>query len=272
MNKYFITPIRQRISTIGIPQSKLENWLLNWEFFFILGFGRSGTAFLSHFLNKAKNAYVYHEPVFEDFFANSLTHFSLEAGEYYLRSFRIKEIFSRTQTITKPGIYGEVNSTLRAFAQVIPKVIPNAKLLHLVRDGRDVVRSNIPRRTMTIRNPFSLAHFPMGSDPWKERWPEMDRFARICWFWQEDNRMLRTTIGKTIQFEKLVSDYDYFSEKLLLPLGLQIDKGLWSKNVNVPKNTTPSFDMPKWNEWTDKQKKTFIEICGDEMRDSGYEI
>ena len=67
LNKYFITPLKQRISTLRVTQDEMETWIKGWKFFFILGFGRSGTAFMADFLNQAREAYVFHEPVFEDF-------------------------------------------------------------------------------------------------------------------------------------------------------------------------------------------------------------
>ena len=122
------------------------------------------------------------------------------------------------------GCYGEVNSTIRCHAKAIAKTFPNAVLSHLVRDGHDVIRSTFGRRAMTIRNPFSLSIQPSVSDPWKARWPEMDRFARICWFWQEENRRLRATIGKTVQLEKILSSYEYFRDEILGPCQLDIKK------------------------------------------------
>ncbi len=271
MNKYFLTPLVKRFSTLFVSKNKVNEWVKNWQFFFILGVGRSGTSFLSHFLNQAERTYVFHEPVFEDFYAHTRAHYSYNAAKTYIEGFRKKEIYLRMRNITH-GIYGEVTATLRCHAGALLNAFPGVTLLHLVRDGRDVVRSAMPRRTMTIRNPFSLMIHPVDSDPWKSRWAGMDRFARICWYWQEENKRLRANIGKTIKFENIISDYEYFSTEVLQPCGIHIEKSVWESAVNQPRNTTSEFTMPKWDKWTPEQQKTFIEICGEEMAACGYKI
>jgi hypothetical protein len=62
----------------------LDEWFKDWKFFFILGFGRSGTAFMAKLLNQAKGAYVFHEPVFEDFYAHLRAHYYPPAAEEYI--------------------------------------------------------------------------------------------------------------------------------------------------------------------------------------------
>ena len=186
-----------------------------------------------------------------------------------MQGFRKKEIYTRMRHIT-PGVYGEVNGMLRCHAEAIKKAFPNAILIHLVRDGRDVVRSVMSRRTMTIKNPFSMGMHPAEQDPWKTRWKEMDRFSRICWLWQVENSRLRTSIGKTVQFEKILSSYEYFYGEILEPCHINIDKKIWKVAISSPRNTTSNFQMNKWDHWPLEQQKVFREICGDEMAKCGY--
>jgi hypothetical protein len=226
---------------------------------------------MAHLLNQPPTAHVFHEPVLEDFYAHLRAHYSLAAAERYFRGFRKKEIYIRMRG-ANPATYGEVNGLLRCHAQAIKNVFPEATILHLVRDGRDVVRSTMPRRTMTPRNPFSMFIHPIQTDPWRGRWSEMDRFARICWFWQEENCRLRQTIGQTVQFEKLLSSFDYFHDRVLEPCHIEIDRKTWEEAIPSPLNATVSHQMPKWEEWSLGQKKTFMEICGEEMARCGYTI
>ena len=272
MNKFFFTPLRQRLSAMGISRGQVTEWLGKWKFFFILGFGRSGTAFMADLLNRADGAYVYHEPVLEDFYAHLRAHYSSGDALGYMRGFRRRDIYRRTLKMP-PGVYGEVNGNLRCHSDAIRLAFPGVALLHLVRDGRDVVRSAIPRRVMTIRNPLSLLIHPMDTDSWKTDWKKMDRFARLCWYWQEENRRLRASIGRTVQFEKILASYDYFKNQVLEPCGIHVEKTVWESTIHVPRNTTVGeFVMPKWNEWTAEQKKIFTEICGEEMALCGYDL
>jgi hypothetical protein len=117
-----------------------------------------------------------------------------------------------------------------------------------------------------------MSMHPMDTDPWKAGWPEMDRFARICWYWQEENRRLRTTIGKTVQFEKILSSYEFFVIEILEPCGIHIEKAGWEAAKATPRNITSKFSMPKWEQWSPSQQKTFRKICGEEMTHSGYDF
>lgn len=268
-DKFFITPIKQRFSTIGVTQNKIEKWSSGWKFFFILGFGRSGTAFMANLLNQAQGAHVFHEPVLEDFYAHLRAHYNMKIARKYMLGFRKKEIYSRMSRFPS-GVYGEVNGILRCHVEAIRVAFPDAALIHLVRDGRDVVRSTMPRRMMTLKNPLSLMIHPAESDPWRSRWATMDRFARICWYWQEENSRLRKSVGRTVQLEKILFDYDYFHNEILEPCHIHIDREKWEMAVTFPRNTTKEFSMPGWDQWTPEQQKTFKEICGDEMEKCGY--
>jgi hypothetical protein len=267
--KYIITPLSRRFSSAWIPVEEAQEWMRGWRFFFLLALGRSGTAFMADMLDKVPGTHIFHEPVLEDFVAHARAHYNPRAAERYIRGFRTKEIYLRMRN-TVPGLYGEANSTLRCHANAIRNAFPTAAILHLVRDGRDVVRSQISRKVMTFADPLSLSIHPMDSDPWRERWQGMDRFSRLCWYWQEENRRLRESTGKTVQFEKLVSSYEYIRDEILDPIGIPLEKALWEKALASPRNITTNFRMPKWENWSLKQKASFTEICGEEMRQCGY--
>lgn len=271
LNKYVITPLRKRLSSLAVSPAQVENWMKDWRFFFAVGFGRSGTAFMANLLDQAPGAHVFHEPVLEDIPAHLSAHYDSAAAARYIQGFRKREIYVRMRGAA-PSVYGEVNGHLRCHTDALKDAFPGVTVIHLVRDGRDVVRSTIPRRMMSLRNPFSLRIHPLDSDPWHARWPEMDRFARICWYWQEENRRLRTTIGRPVQFEKILSSYEYFHMEVLEPCGLQIEERAWREAINSPRNITPRHQMPKWDDWNSQQQQTFREICGAEMAACGYDF
>lgn len=271
MKKYLIDPIKQRFLALWVTPEQVQEWASKWEFFFILGMGRSGTTFLANFLNQAKGAYVYHEPAFEDFNAHVKAFYSSGAANKYIQNFRKKEIFLRMRR-NNPGTYGEVNGSLRRHAEAVKNAFPSATILHLVRDGRNVVRSLMSRRTMTFKDPFGIRVHPLEHDPWRKKWKEMDRFSRICWFWQVENSYLRITIGKTIQFEKILSNYNYFYNEILEPCHIHIEEEEWERAVASPRNATSNFGMSAWEGWTQEQQNIFREICGEEMTKCGYEF
>src|SRR5919108_5718001 len=97
LNKYLLIPIKQRLLTTLVTKDQVEKWICDWKFFFILAFGRSGTAFMANLLDQAHGAYVFHEPVLEDFYAHLRGHYSLLDAERYIQGFRKKEIYLRMQ-------------------------------------------------------------------------------------------------------------------------------------------------------------------------------
>lgn len=263
-----ILPVKLRFWVSG---RAVEAWIESTNLFFILGSGRSGTTFLANLLNKAAEAYVVHEPIRADFVAYRHAFHDATVAERYIKRFRKKEMYLRAydRPIT---VYGEVNSVLRRHASALQQAFPDATLLHLVRDGRDVVRSMMARNTLLPDDPSTIGIRPVASDPWAEEWEKMDRFARLCWYWQVDNTYLRQTIGRTKQFEQILKSYDYFKSEILVPCGLKIPHSSWQQAVKKPSNATEQHQLPLWEAWSDAQQEIFLRICGDEMRKCGYEV
>ena len=266
MNKYFFKPLKQRVLSVSVTEKQLEEWSTSWKVFFILELGRSGTNFLANLLDQSQGAHVFHEPVVEDFAAYLKALHDPKNANKYIRGFRKKEIYLRMRHVPA-SVYGEVNGVLRRHAAAIRNAFPTGTLIHLVRDGRDVVRSTMSRKTVPF---YFMGLYPKKMDPWRTRWKAMDHFARVCWLWQEENALLRKEIGKTVQFEKILSNYEYFCSEVLEPCQIFLEKKVWEAAVASPRNITSSFEMPKWKDWTAEQQKTFREICGVEMETCGY--
>ncbi len=254
-----------------VTERQITRWLDRTNLFFILSIGRSGTMFLAHLLNRANGVSVYHEPVDADRRAYPEAFHSFEQASRYIRTFRRKEIFLRAGGADTTA-YGEVNSWLRRHAQALEECFPSATLIHVVRDGRNVIRSMAARRTMTPEDKITSKIAPQPGDPWHSQWQHMDRFARLCWYWQIENAYLRTNIGKTVHFEKMISDYDYFFKNILEPCQIELPKELWEQAVTNPKNATRQHTIVPWTDWEPYQRETFVRICGQEMKNNGFEV
>ena len=88
-----------------------------------------------------------------------------------------------------------------------------------------------------------------------------------------ENKFLRECIGGSpVQFEKVISDYSYFKEALLEPLGLNIPKEIWEREVKKPRNITMKHKLPHWRKWDRRMREIFEEICGEEMEKLGYKL
>jgi len=238
--------------------------------FFITGNGRSGTVFLADLLGKSNNGHVFHEYPSLDMrgFVDAYL------GQKELTPMRLKIIEVR-QTQQPDLVYGEVNSYLRYQIPFLRTM--TSQIFHLVRNGKDVIRS------MMNRNPLSFTDeddketreiFPYGDDPYIERWPNMDRFERLCWFWQHTILELCKEKVPIIQFEQMLASYDYLQQKLLNFIGVELDFEVWNYERRILKNETPRHNrkFPKYLDWSNKQKESFERICSKSMEIIGYVI
>ena len=196
-----------------ITKKKVDNWYRNKNVFFITGVGRSGTKFFAGLLKKEKNSLVFHEPIYEDFKAIVQAQKNPKKALKYIRSFRKKRIYSLNKD-KSPTTYGEVNSNLRYHVKAIIQTFPHAKILHIVRDGRDVVRSFMARKHYTNDGVKHHSMSPRKADPFYNEWNSLTRFEKICWFWTDGNRVIRTYTNNFVKFENLISDYSYFKSKI----------------------------------------------------------
>ena len=255
--------------------------------FFVLALGRSGTKFLSSLLSKDSRGVVHHEPHDYDDKLLLLRH----AGTFDQTVDRLLEERFAQLLPRQDGVefYGEVNSYLRYEVDWLRRKF-DPVLIHLVRDGRDFVRSAYIREVYTPRQ-HEGPILPRDGDPYAERWVELSRFQKLSWYWAHTNEYLGRRVPGFVRFEDLLADYATFEEKILRPTGVSISRQLWQREVGRPKNTSrrfrmrqmarrwlrgkrqgrPSRPLPPWKQWDDRLTTQFWEICGETMRRLGYE-
>lgn len=112
---------------------------------------------------------------------------------------------------------------------------PDATLIHLVRDGRKVVKS-FERRPDLFRKNARTYHFAW----WYGRWyAELDDFERWCWYWRLGNQAIAQVAHARVRFEDLAAE----------------------PRLNVGRPHRP---------WAPEQEKTFTTICGELNNEYGY--
>ncbi len=254
------------------PSEMINQRIARTRPFFILSLGRSGSLFLANLLNQGNTTgpeFIYHEPIRLDFFSYLNVFYSPPSARQYFQSFRKKFIYFLLER-NQLERYGEVNSVLRRHVQAIRIEIPSAQIIHLVRDGRDVVRSMMARRTYTFQDPISTFIIPQKGDPYYGNWPEMNRFERLCWYWWSENLALAGQGDRLVRLEDLLIDYQVLKEKILDPLAIELEAKTWQRLVDKPKNITRKHVLPHWSDWQDWQIESFNRICGDLMVRLGY--
>src|SRR5690606_23224140 len=136
-------------------------------------------------------------------------------------------------------VYGEVNSYLRYNAPWLRRRF-DATVIHVVRDGRDFVRSAWVRDVQRPEH-AQLPIVPDDDDPFAARWSGMSRFQRLCWIWQHSNEVLGASVTRFVRLEDLLSSYDVFRSAVLEPIGLEVTRERWSAAVRKPRNTSSDF-------------------------------
>jgi hypothetical protein len=250
------------------------SWFASRKLFFIVSTGRTGTKWLSSLLSRCNGkCFVAHEPVPYEAMAYKEAVSDPASADRYIEKFRKKEIYLRIALSTKSiQYYGEVNSILRRHIEPLNKYLADARLLHLVRDGRDFVRSVVSRGTFSGKHPIFFDFRPPIIDEYSAKWFELTEFEKTCWLWQWENKFMRQHIDQTARFEDIVSSYELFEKQILEPLGLDLGETIWKTQVESPKNVSSKYNLGKWDDWTSEQKGQFYKICGKEMTHYGYEI
>jgi hypothetical protein len=261
----------QLVTRFSPSSHKALNELKHANIFFIVSTGRTGTQWLANLLNKAAGTYVVHEPVPNEWHNHAQVIMQPETAQEYLYTYRFREIALRMHEHPSQ-IYGEVNSALRFHICALRELLPKCKIIHLVRDGRAVVRSVMNRRLSSHRTPLYTQITPPIDDEYTARWHELSDFEKVCWGWQAENRFMRLNTELRARFEDITTSYELFSQQILKTLGLLIEEKTWLASLRVPMNQTKNHLMEPWKHWTREQKIQFITICSREMSHYGYEV
>jgi hypothetical protein len=263
----------RKIARLGESDSEaIRKWYDDHRFFFGFAVPRSGTTFLANFLNSVvERDIVQHEPNINDYYYQSKAIQSEAAAADYVEKYRLYEIYYRLQGYSF-DTYGEINPFLRRHCKALIRSLPEAKTFHLVRNGKSVLRSMMSRELLAANDPMAKLIRPAPNDPYSAGWGARPRFEKLCWMWQEDNRFMRETVGHTVKFESILSDYDYFCGELLQHVGLSVDREDWAAHTARVNNRTPVYRMPTFDEWQPSEQEAFERICGEEMAANGYSV
>lgn len=237
--------------------------------FFVVGHGRSGTQFLAELLNLAEDATVAHEPCSADIYAAQRARLEPAFAAGYMDGYRRHRI-EAWAAAARPGRYGEVNSRLRHFIEPLQRCFPEAPILRLVRDGRDVVRSMLARDRWMVDVLVARAPHLRVDDPFVDELANMDDFGRACWYWRFDTLRSAAKLPTFARFEEFVSDPDYVMAHIVEPLGLHLSREVVAREITSPKNSTKQHVVGGWNDWAESQRETFWRLCGDVMEQHGY--
>ena len=212
---------------------------------FISSLGRSGSMSIANAIDNVDGVKAFHVPSgLEDYNCNA-----------YLKQLnRIKVDRKKLIEFVHDSNCHFVESMvcLRFYFEDVVKSYPECVIVHLVRDGRDYVRSGFNRPWFTTE--------------------KKDRFKMICKNWAEGQFQMVESMkkipehnrGGVVRFEDLIKgDISWFLDGL----GLKSTKEITMPVVNSTKGV---FKLPKWDEWNQKLINEAKIYMGKELEHFGY--
>lgn len=187
------------------------------------------------------------------------------------------------------GTYVESNLGYYGVIDLLPRAFESHRLAYVVRDGRDWVRSKVNWGDLYGKGPLRslFAHlWPQASefedDPWRSRWPRMDRFQKCCWAWAKLNGyaaglLERNPDAKLYHFEDLFVAEDRLEEMRSLLTHLLGHTDLDPPDMDTlrrwmsRKIHSSEKGFPAWPEWSEERRETFHRMCGPLMGELGYD-
>jgi hypothetical protein len=253
--------------------------------FFVLGTGRCGTVTLFRLLGSVPDCECLHEgrnwgkgialaPLTVEFPHACAQQGSVPALRELFGNERIDHI---RDCLARGEHFGESNHYAYPFIEFLQEEYPEAKFIHLIRNGYETVISwearkrGIYPKDGTPGNQWAVAKpEPSAGDPWHEAWQSFKRRQKIIWYWAHANdfidkklRALDPSRRMLVRLEDL--DEDKMNE-IVDFLGLPRS---WDRELLGPHNESRKSLR---RGWTSRHLRHFREIAGEVADRFGYEV
>ncbi|MBL9097251.1 MAG: sulfotransferase [Alphaproteobacteria bacterium] len=262
--------------------------------FFVVSSGRSGTAMMERLFSCFPQAEMHHEYM--------VHHIQPLAVKYHMGLIGLGEVMHTLRATHAAAIYysdaplwGDASNKLSWLIPALDLMFPNARYIHLVRDGRKVASSYFHKLANECYDDHATAvlqryydargELPAPPPEKKYWWPlpprghmqeleflTYNQFQRIAFHWAEINRTIVHDLDPipkerrhTVRLEDLVARADA-RQGLLNFLGLPWDDRVMGL-LNRPHNVNRPEDYPL----TREQTAQFNLIAGDVMQTFGYD-
>ncbi len=236
---------------------------------FILSTGRTGTDFFTRLFNEAvPEAWSLHEPK-PAFRRRAYRLLSSTPSHFDVEYFRIPRL--RRQRKRKKPLYVETNYHLFACIPLIRRAFPDALIVHIVRDGREVVTSWLNKWRYITNDHITPYHIPGHSD--QEKWPYWDPLQKNAWYWRTVQEVVeRDGVDLTLRFEELFKGDRKEVYRLLDRLSDRVsyEKERVEALLDEKVNPSPRRFFPAYDEWPEHWKEHFEQVAGEKMRALGY--
>lgn len=260
---------------------------------FILGSGRSGTLQMVRLLEQIEGIESHHEYLFENILKPAVLHRMGIVSEEDIKSL-LKLTHSPAVYYSKNQIWVDSSNALPWIIKPLYEIFPNARFIHLLRDGRKVVSSFYHKFTddmyadecVDILNKWLAKPglfmepspekkywrpIPMAGEKYFREFNGFSRFERLCYYWRDCNLQIKHALQivpeaqkLTLHLEEVVSDQSSLA-KFLHMFGVEFDEK-YLKILKRPVNVA----VPKNYLLTDQEADAFNMIANDAMNIFGY--
>ena len=186
--------------------------------FFVVSSGRSGTAMLHKALSASAGVEMHHE-----YMLHIVQPLAVRRYLGLIDATDAKQVLLQTHAAavrySEMAHWGDSSNKLSWLIPELAELLPQAKFVHLVRDGRKVASSYFHKLTAECYDDRSTAllqlhvdaplavpapppekkywwPLPRKDDPIAGAFAGFDQFARICWHWAEINRVILEALAR----------------------------------------------------------------------------
>lgn len=146
---------------------------------------------------------------------------------------------------------------------------PEIKIILMVRNGQDFVRSALSRRWHE-HNAFGTA--PLRNDRYFSKWDSLTPIQKNAWIWEYRNRKALDGLSTLPAKQRLVLRIEDVHKQETLCM-LEAFTGKKVSDIESAKrrhNANPAFSLPPKEEWTEQQRDEFNAVAGEMMSFLGY--
>ncbi|HVZ70029.1 MAG TPA: sulfotransferase [Rhizomicrobium sp.] len=261
--------------------------------FFIVSSGRSGTAMLHKLFSGIEDVEMHHEYAVQIVQPLAVRRYLELAGATETRRI-LAQTHGASIRYSEKAYWGDSSNKLSWLIPDLAALFPEAKFVHLVRDGRKVAGSYFRKlgaecyddRSNAIFQAFydDPARNPAPPPEKKYWWPVprkgsaddqtfrlFDQFGRISWHWAEINRVILTSLAELPEHRKtFVRLEDLRSSPETLKTLLQFLNFGYRDAYFALLQRPHNVNKPQDAMLTDRERDTFDRIAGTMMARLGY--
>ncbi len=238
---------------------------------FFASTARAGTAWLTNSLDRATSARALHEWTLNrrrNDPPNPTTKRTTTDLQRLVDEPQAAERLVRDSVAFKRSLSSDVieaNAYIEPFLELLQTIDPDTIIVHLHRDGRDIVRSILRRGWYDTPND----HRHRRTD--HEHWGMLSQFERACSYVEFTNRRIAPFSRGRLCFERMVNDRNYLIEAMR-SLDIVIHPLLLDGAFDNRINSSPrdSIDDDDGEPWSADEETYFAQICGRLQRELGY--